>query len=200
MVVTVQVVRKSLLSVLPVHQTTRLTLLILSHAPSVSVITRLVLSEIKLIALRKPTTLHRLSPLLPTTPQTLTGDPCRLFLEFKTRVIVEAVGHSVQLQALSLHMLLRQVTFINCLSSTLSAAINFAMVVTEAGKTMHYISLVRMEQSSLKITNTFQEHLGLQNYALKMVSPELLFRQLSQLADTLVWITLVLKPLYVKNH
>jgi hypothetical protein len=113
---------------------------------------------------------------------------------------VEAVGHSVQLQALSLHMQLRQVTFINCLSSTLSAAIIWTMVVTEAGKTMHYISLVRMEQSSLKITNTFQEHLGIQNYALKKVSPELLLRQLSQLADTLVMITLVLKLLCVNNH
>lgn len=200
MVVTVQVVRKSLLSVLPVHQTTRLTLLILSHAPSVSVITRLVLSEIKLIALRKPITQHRLSPLLPTTPQTLTGDPCRSLREFKTRVIVEAVGHSVQLQALSLHLLLRQVIFINCLSSTLSAARPIGMVVMEAGKTLHYISLVRMEQSSLKITNTYQEHLGIQKNAMKKISPEPLSKKLSQLASLLVWITLVLKPLCVKNH
>jgi hypothetical protein len=74
------------------------------------------------------------------------------------------------------------------------------MVVVEAGKTLHYISLVIMEQSSLKITNTYQEHLGIQKNAMKKISPEPLSKKLSQLASLLVWITLVLKPLCVKNH
>jgi hypothetical protein len=115
------------------------------------------------------------------TAKALTGDPGKSFRKFKTRVNVEAVGHSVQLQALNQLMLSRQETYINYLSSTLLTVIQDAMVVREDGKTLHCNSLVRVERSSYQITVIPQELLGSLDNVLKKANPGPLLKKLSRL-------------------
>jgi hypothetical protein len=134
------------------------------------------------------------------TAKALTGDPGKSFRKFKTRVNVEAVGHSAQLQALNQLMLSRQVTYINYLSSTLLTVIQITLVVMEDGikMKMHCISLVRTERFSHKITIIPQELLGSKEHVLKKVNPEPLSKQ--QVAAKQDMVTQILSGLCVNNQ